>query len=167
MADKHGPDQNPPASAPCGMSKADPAYMGYLGKDEIVAFLTELLEAERAGAKVALHMVKEAQHEDQQPHVGAALNRVRIDEAHCVSMLAHHLERLGVTPSTVTGAFRDKVLAQPDLSSQVDLLNRGQAWVVRKLREALPRIADDILHRDLQDMLRIHEENIAACERLM
>jgi hypothetical protein len=34
--------------------KADEAYMGYAGRDELIAFLNELLEAERAGARVTL-----------------------------------------------------------------------------------------------------------------
>lgn len=167
MPSKHGPDHNPPASSPCGMDRVDSAYMGYLTRDETITLLTTLLEGERAGAKVALHMVKEAEHDDLKPHVSAALNRVRIDEAHCVNMLAHHLARLGAEPSMATGAFRDKVLAEPDLASQVALLNRGQAWIVKTLRTALPRIEDAALHRDLQDMLQMHEDNIAACDNLM
>lgn len=138
-----------------------------LTDSEIVAFLTELLESERAGAKVALHMVKEAIHDEELPHVGAALGRVRVDEAHSVNVLAHHLKRYHVKPSDVTGPFKDKVLAQPDLSTQVALLNRGQLWVVRKLRENLPRIKDPLLQRDLQEMLEVHEENIATCEHLI
>jgi len=40
------------------------------------------------------------------------------------------------------------------------LLNRGQGWVVRKLREMLPRVRDSGLHADLCEMLRSHEINI-------
>jgi Domain of unknown function (DUF6306) len=39
--------------------------------------------------------------------------------------------------------------------------NPGQGWVVRKLRELLPRVHDNSLHADLSDMLRSHEANIA------
>ena len=34
------------------MHEADDAYMGYAGKEELTAILTELLEAERAGVRV-------------------------------------------------------------------------------------------------------------------
>jgi hypothetical protein len=34
-------------------------------------------------------------------------------------------------------------------------------WVVRKLRELLPRVRDNSLHADLSEMLRSHEANIA------
>ena len=36
------------SSPACSMREADDAYMGYAGKDEIVALLDELLETERA-----------------------------------------------------------------------------------------------------------------------
>jgi nitronate monooxygenase len=40
-------------------------------------------------------------------------------------------------------------------------LNHGRGWVVRKLRELLPRVRDNSLHTDLSEMLRSHEANIA------
>ena len=36
----------------CSMHQADDAYMGYAGKEELTAILTELLEAERAGVRI-------------------------------------------------------------------------------------------------------------------
>jgi hypothetical protein len=42
-------DDDPPvelSSPACAMHEADDAYMGYAGKDELVAFLNALLEAE-------------------------------------------------------------------------------------------------------------------------
>jgi hypothetical protein len=38
-------------SPACSMHEADDGYMGYVTKDELVAFLNELLEAERAGGR--------------------------------------------------------------------------------------------------------------------
>ena len=43
-------------------------------------------------------------------------------------------------------------------------VNRGQAWVVRKLMEALPKVRDDTLHGRLKEMLEAHERNIALAE---
>src|SRR5689334_19941326 len=39
------------ASSSCGASEADPAYLGYWSKEEILRFLEDLLEGERIGAK--------------------------------------------------------------------------------------------------------------------
>jgi nitronate monooxygenase len=59
------------------------------------------------------------------------------------------------------GAFYDKAMAITDLTERMALLNRGQSWVVRKLRELLPRVRDESLRIDLQKMLESHEANIA------
>ena len=47
-------DRPDPSSPACLAHEADDAYMGYATKDELGAFLNELLEAERAGTGVAL-----------------------------------------------------------------------------------------------------------------
>ena len=41
------------ASPPCLMHEADPAYLGYMDRDAVLALLNEMLEGERAGAKIA------------------------------------------------------------------------------------------------------------------
>lgn len=48
------------SSPACSMHEADEAYMGYASKDELVAFLNELLEAERAGARVTFESARAA-----------------------------------------------------------------------------------------------------------
>ncbi len=177
MPDKTLPDKPPPkksskfqesstnssSSSPCSLPESDPVYAGYMSHAEIVDFLNELLEGERAGAKVALHMAKEAGDEQTE----SALTHIRFDEAQFCGMLAKHLKRYGAEPSVATGAFRDRVLSEPDLSSQVKLLLRGQAWVIRKINEALPRIDDDVLYNDLRQMADVHVADIASCERLI
>jgi hypothetical protein len=52
-------------------------------------------------------------------------------------------------------------MAIADLGERITYLNRGQAWVVRKLREMLPRVRDNQLHAELTEMLRSHEANVA------
>ena len=52
------------------------------------------------------------------------------------------------------------------MRQRLDFLDRGQGWVVRKLREALPGITDAELRDDLADMLEIHERNIARSQAL-
>jgi nitronate monooxygenase len=76
------------------------------------------------------------------------------------AMLVDHLRTLGARPSTQIGAFHGKAMAIVDLRARIAFLNRGQGWVVRKLREMLPRVRNDELHADLSAMLRSHELNI-------
>lgn len=156
-------DPDPPAeysSPACGMKDADDVYMGYAGRDELVTFLNTLLEAERAGAKVTLESAREA----GAGAIGELMSAIQHDESHWCGMLARHLRALGATPSGATGAFHGKAMAIAALGERITFLNRGQGWVVRKIREMLPRVRSDALHADLSEMLTSHEANIARAE---
>jgi hypothetical protein len=144
------------------MQEADDVYMGYAGRDEIVAFLNELLEAERAGARVCLET---AQATDGA--TSALMRAVQRDEAQWCGMLASALAALAASPSPATGTFYGKAMAITDMKERIAFLNRGQGWVVRKLREMLPRVRDDALHAKLAAMLQAHETNIARAAALI
>jgi hypothetical protein len=149
-------DPKEPSSPACLAHEADDAYMGFATRDELAAFLNELLEAERAGTGVAL---KSAQVAEATPYLGL-LKDVHRDEARWCAMLLQQLKALGAPATTKVGAFQDKAMAIEGLPERIAFLNRGQGWVVRKLKEMLPRVRDDALHRELADMLRAHEINI-------
>ncbi|MBS0219572.1 MAG: hypothetical protein JSR91_02410 [Proteobacteria bacterium] len=153
MTDK---PENAPSSPACLAHEADDAYMGFASREEIAAFLNELLEAERAGTGVAL---RSAQAAADTPF-GDLLRDVHHDEAKWCAMLLRQLKTLGAPASAKVGAFQEKALAIQDMRERIAFLNRGQAWVVRKLGEMLPKVRDDVLHRDLQEMLQAHEVNI-------
>jgi hypothetical protein len=145
------------------MHEADDAYMGYAATDELVALLSELLEAERAGARVTLESGKAS---ESGPISDLMLN-IQRDEARWCGMLSRELKRLGAAPSKKVGAFYGKAMAIADLGERIAFLNRGQGWVVRKLREILPRVRDDQLHAELVEMLRSHEANIALANEVV
>ncbi len=150
------------SSPACSMHEAPDAYMGYAAAPELHDFLNELLEAERAGARVTLESARAA-HEVRFADLLRAIHR---DEARWCAMLARHLEARGATPSTKVGAFYDKAMAIADLRERIVFLNRGQGWVARKLREMLPRVRDEALRADLAQMLGSHESNIALANDL-
>ncbi|WP_395336898.1 DUF6306 domain-containing protein [Novosphingobium sp. BL-8H] len=149
-----------PSSPVCYGADADDVYMGYAGLDEILTSLGELLEAERAGAKVALASTRL----DAAATYLSLMRRVHSDEAKWCAMLSAQIRRLGGVPSRKTGAFREKALAITDPAKRLAFLNRGQGWVVRKLEALLPRIREEGLHRDLREMLDSHRANIAQAE---
>jgi Domain of unknown function (DUF6306) len=126
-------------------------------REELLTFLNQMLEAERAGARALLLVAKDTEHGD----VAAVAAAIQKDEAHWCAMLIGAIKKLDATPSEKTGAFYDKVMALRDDKERLALVNRGQDWVVRKLREALPRIEDGDLANDLSVMLTSHEDNIA------
>ena len=150
------------SSPVCYADEAAPEYFGYLSREETLGLLNELLEAERAGVKVAGVLVGE--------HTGdaaASLQALQRDEARCCGLLARLIRHVEGEMSRATGSFREKALAVQGGVERLRFLNRGQGWVVRKLREALPRIRDEAVHAGLQEMLALHERNVAHCDTLI
>ena len=145
-----------PASPVCYAREADDAYMGYASRDELLAFLNELLEAERAGARVTARTVSDF----NDPKMKSLMQDIYRDEARWCAMLLKWITHLDGKPSPRVGAFYEKCIAISDLSERLALLNRGQGWVARKLKEMLPKTRDDGMHADFSEMLKSHESNI-------
>lgn len=145
-----------PASPACFAHEADDRCMGYADRAQLLAALNELLEAERAGARVA-------QRTMQQAAVGfePLLRTIQRDEARWCGVLTHAIQRLGGEPSRATGAFYAKAMAIDEIPARLAFLNRGQQWVVRKLQALLPRVGAAQLQAGLGAMLAAHEANIA------
>jgi hypothetical protein len=74
------------------------------------------------------------------------------------------LRGLGATPTDAVGEFYDKATAIPELEARFAFVNRGQAWVVRRLKTLLPRVRSDQLHVDLLRMLAAHDLNITEAD---
>lgn len=151
------------SSPACQLHEVDPSYLGHSSRPEVLELLNNLLEAERAGARGAREMSSLAGSE----RTREALQGVAKDEARFCAMLFGHITRLGEVPSRRTGAFHEKLAALQALDDRLELLNRGQGWVVHKLQEAVPKIADDPLRADLQEMLDAHQRNIERCTELI
>lgn len=142
------------------MNEASTPSRGMAANDELLAALNQLLEAERAGTRVALDSAKAV----SPPGYAELMHQVRADEAHWCAMLDGHIRRLGGAPSGKTGDFHRKAMAIPDPRDRLSFLNRGQQWVVRKLEELLPHITDEQLCADLRDMAQRHRASIAGAE---
>src|SRR5207237_908286 len=63
------------SSPACSMHEADDQYMGYASKDELITFLNELLEAERAGARVTLESARAAEWSDLRSNASHSAGR--------------------------------------------------------------------------------------------
>ncbi|MNG37062.1 hypothetical protein D3C84_1242930 [compost metagenome] len=55
-------------------------------------------------------------------------------------------------------------MAIESLEERLLFVDKGQQWVIRKLREYLPDCDDALIRSELEQMLRIHEENSAAAQ---
>ena len=123
------------ASPACLAHEMDDGYMGYATRDELLLALNELLEAERAGARVTLRTTQEVSQALKTTMVG-----LQRDEARWCGVLTKSIQHLQGTPSAKTGGFYEKAMAISDVAERLAFLNRGQGWVVRKLEGLLPRI---------------------------
>ncbi|RZS81429.1 DUF6306 domain-containing protein [Pigmentiphaga kullae] len=148
------------ASPVCYAEQADAAYMGQLAREELLAALDELLEAERAGARVAEETVAQL----QDPAERALMEAIRQDEVKWCGMLIAAIKSLDAKPGSRTGAFHGKAMAIADLPARMAFLNRGQAWVVRKLEALVPRVKEAGIQDNLLAMLVAHRENIDRVE---
>ncbi|HEV2171660.1 MAG TPA: DUF6306 domain-containing protein [Candidatus Binatus sp.] len=127
---------------------------------QLEAFLNVLGEAERAGGRV-LHELTELAHSLE---LREMLKKVGHDEGYYAGELAGHVRRLGGTPSSKTGDFVEKIRAVEDFRGKLELLNRGQRWVIRKIEENVATVADAPLKAFLVVMAQGHRVNIGALE---
>jgi hypothetical protein len=136
------PEEDPNAtitcsSPPCFMHELDPAYLGYLGRDEVSVLLEDLLAAEWFGTS--------------------------LEKAWLRAMLRRHLARLGEVPAPEpSGSGRDGSAAGGPGAAPPD---GGQDRLARRVREALPRLHDEALRRDLADLLGIMDRDALRCQR--
>ena len=128
----------------------------------VIDRLNELLEAERAGVDTLSRLFPEAPSAEVQ----TLFQEVRDDEAWSCAGLVRAIRTLGGAISDRKGDFAEKVMREPTLAARLQLLNRGQGWVVKRLdglqAETLPASVSDFL-----DEMKIrHVTNIEACGRL-
>jgi len=126
-------------------------------------FLNLLGEAERAGGRVLHELAAQAQSLE----LRELLKKAGHDEGYYAGELSAHVRRLGGSASNKTGDFVEKVRAVADFKSKLELLNRGQRWVIRKIDESLPSISDEPLRAFLRVMAKGHHINIGALEEAL
>ena len=154
------------SSPPCYAAE----FPGYFGEGAervnpvLIDGLNALLEAERAGAKV-LAILRDGL-DARSPERGL-LARLQKDEGANAVLLYKTIRRLGGVASHDTGAFVQKTLAVDGLAARLAFLNKGQAWVVRKIDQVLPEMEDEEARAMLVEMRVSHLDNIAACEALL
>jgi nitronate monooxygenase len=128
--------------------------------DQLETFLNMMGEAERAGGRVLHELTQQAQSLE----LRELLKKVAHDEGYYAGELASHVRRLGGAASNKTGDFVEKVRAVGDFKGKLELLNRGQRWVIRKIDENLTSINDSQLQAFLKVMAKGHHVNIGALE---
>lgn len=127
-----------------------------INDDELIAALNELLEAERAGARVALETLSQAAEDALAP----LIMDIQRDEVRWCKMLMSVIRSVGATPSSATGNFYQKAIIIEDLKDRLLFVNRGQEWVVRRLQSLISRVDDAFIRQQLLEMMDAHIKNI-------
>ncbi|MGE0823360.1 MAG: DUF6306 domain-containing protein [Candidatus Binatia bacterium] len=123
---------------------------------QLEAILNHLLEAERAG-----HLLLDAMtQETADPHLQDLFANFTDVETGDTTVLEGLIRLHGGSPSTKTGDFADKVLALDSLHEQINLLARGQAWVARKIEQALALNPPADIAAFLKEMANRHRHNM-------
>jgi len=132
--------------------------MDFADRDELIEALTVLLEAERAGARVGASLVGDA----PDPEMEALSEAIEADEIRWARALFEALVALQAEPSDKVADFFEKAIVIEDFERRLAFTNRGQAWVVRRLQELIPRVEDGGLAGMLQAMHDAHVANIGT-----
>src|SRR5216684_521554 len=127
---------------------------------QLEGFLNTLGEAERAGGRVLHELTEQTKSLD----LRELLKKVGHDEGYYAGELVAHVRRLGGSPSNKTGDFVEKVREVADFRGKLELLNRGQRWVIREIDKNLPNIDDEPLRAFLRVMAKGHHVNIGALD---
>ena len=133
-----------------------------LAVDELLKALNELLEAERAGARVTLESLKDLSIPEYRP----LISDIQQDEVRWCKMLMGIIRSYDSLPSSNTGNFYEKAMAIADLNERLVFINRGQAWVVKRLKALIPLVSDQNVVNKLTEMLEAHVLNINRVEEL-
>lgn len=146
-------------SSPCFQGQTASEVMP--ASHEIIPVLKELLAAERAGARVTIRSMLDCRDTKYRE----VFQSIYQDEVRWCEMLATWLYRMGQTPSRRVGNFYEKAIKIRDLEERIGFLNKGQAWVVKKIKQLAITNSNTALQEDLNDMLINHVANIKMANK--
>lgn len=132
-----------------------------MSQEEIVGRLNELLEAERAGVEAATGLATA----DLKSYTREDIRKFGEDEGWACSGLRRAIVRYGGIPSSGSGDFGQRVMALESEGERLNLLVRGQAWVVKRIDALLALELDPQTRAFLVEMRDIHLENLDLCNR--
>ena len=125
-------------------------------QEEYGALLNLLLEAEQAGARLLREYVDELPRDAE---LRNRLHAIQRDEARNCLVLLELLREAGVEPSMATGDFYRKGRGIAGWPERLEFLDRGQAWVARRIAVALPRVPRPSGREALHVMCESHRVN--------
>ena len=132
-------------------------------KDDRIERLSVLLEAERAGVFAARFLVEKSSDETERE----LMERILDGEKESCRLIGRTIVREAGSTTGNVGEFYLKVMALEAPMDRLNLLIKGQEWVLRKLDEALPDWTEPGILKDLDRIRRVHVKNIEACKEFV
>jgi len=133
------------------------------GKKEFAKKLVILLESERAGVMTGRALLPHADSDEEKQLMQEILD----GEKDSCKALGRILVNMGESGGPGVGDFADKVMDLPEKADRLNLLIKGQEWVVRKLDELLNDELEPTTMATIQEVRDIHVINIEACKRFV
>src|SRR3546814_14220002 len=90
------------------------------------------------------------------------LNQIHIGEAESCRRIRDCIKYLGGEPSLNIGEFYAKAMSIQDIVDRLYFIDRGQRWVINKLKKNLELITSDFVRKELGCVLQIHVLNSEA-----
>ena len=123
---------------------------------QLETLLNRLLESERAG-HILLDAMGRETIDSELKSLFANFTDVEVSDT---AVLEGLIRLHGGTPSTQTGDFAEKVLQLKTLADQINRLSQGQAWVARKVEQALALNPPPDIAAFLKEMANRHRHNM-------
>ncbi|MEB0121595.1 DUF6306 domain-containing protein [Pseudomonas sp. CCI1.2] len=132
--------------------------MNKMVKSDTIELLQELLEGERAGARIALDSLKEA-HDERQ---ATLLSQILIGEVESCRLIINCINYLGDLPSPNIGDFYIKAMRIENIIDRINFIDKGQRWVIKKINKHLELTSSEFVRKELEMVLDIHILNSNA-----
>jgi hypothetical protein len=151
-----------PTGSPSGINAGDAVYLGYWSKEEVLNFLTELLEIERTGAKAFADIGRAADLQTADLVFDCELAQGAI----CVLLKKEIAARGG------SNTFRVKnMTAGPgvkcSLQRTIAFASCNQARLADMIEEAVLNIFDSKLNAKLLYLLLLHRKQVEQLDTLL
>jgi hypothetical protein len=151
-----------PATSPCGMNQADPAYFGYWSKEEVLRFLGDLLESERIGAKAFAAIGRAADL-----HVAdLAFDSELAQGAICVLLKKEIATRGGTDRPRLrnTGPVPNQ---KSSLQRTITFARSNQTRLSDMIEEAVLNIFDSKLNAKLMYLMLLHRKQVEQLDTFL
>lgn len=153
-----------PASSPCGMSEADPAYFGYWSKEDVLHFLRDLLETERIGTRAFAAIGRAAD-----VHVADLAFESELAQGAICVLLKKEIAARGSADSLRQS--QKNVLAMPNptsgLQRTITFARCNQTRLADMIEQAVLNIFDSKLNTKLMYLLLLHRKQVEQLETFL